>query len=66
MTQLDKLKKLIQRKQGVMSWEIAQKLPSVTPHRRLADLKEQGWTVTWKKRDDGMKIYFGTPPKGTK
>lgn len=66
MTQLDKLKKLIQRKQGVMSWEIAQKLPSVTPHRRLFDLKEQGWTILSKTRDDGQKIYFGTPAKGTK
>ena len=66
MTQLDKLKKLIQRKQGVMSWEIAQKLPSVTPHRRLSDLKEQGWTVTWKKREDGMKVYFGKAPEAKK
>jgi hypothetical protein len=63
MTQLDKLKKLIQRKQGVMSWEIAQKLPSVTPHRRLFDLKEQGWTILHKTCHDGQKIYFGTPPK---
>lgn len=63
MTQLDKLKKLIQRKQGVMSWEIVQKLPSVTPHRRLSDLKELGWTIIWKKREDNQKIYFGKPPK---
>ena len=66
MTQLDKLKKLIQRKQGVMSWEIAQKLPSVTPSRRVSDLRDLGWTITFKKTDDNQKIFFGTPPKGTK
>jgi len=63
MTQLDKLKKLIQRKQGVMSWEIAQRLPSVTPSRRVSDLRDLGWTITWKKTDDNQKIYFGKPPK---
>ena len=66
MTQLDKLKKLLQRKNGVMSWEIAQRLPSVTPHRRLSDLKEQGWTITHKTSGNGQKIYFGQAPKGTK
>lgn len=66
MTQLDKLKKLIQRKQGVMSWEIAQKLPSVTPSRRVSDLRDLGWTITFKKTDDNQKIFFGTPPEAKK
>lgn len=67
MTQLEKLKLLMQRKQGVTSAEIAKALPSVTPHRRISDLKEAGWTITYKLQDDNTtKIYFGKPPKGTK
>ncbi len=63
-TQMDKLKELLKRKNGVKSWEIAKALPSVSPHRRLSDLKEQGWTITYKLMDDNKtKIYFGTPPK---
>lgn len=65
--QLTKLKKLIQRKSGVTSVEIVKHLPSVTPHRRLSDLKEQGWEITYKLKADGhSKIYFGKPPKGNK
>lgn len=63
-TQADKLKKLLLRKQGVKSYEIVKELPTVTPHRRLSDLKEEGWTITHKMCDDNKtKIYFGTPPK---
>jgi hypothetical protein len=63
-TQMDKLKELLQRKQGVKSYEIVKALPSVSPHRRLSDLKERGWTITFKLMDDNKtKIYFGKPPK---
>jgi hypothetical protein len=63
-TQMDKLKELLQRKQGVKSYEIVKALPSVSPHRRLSDLKERGWTITFKLCDDNKtKIYFGKPPK---
>ena len=63
-TQMDKLKELLQRKQGVKSYEIVKALPSVSPHRRLSDLKELGWTITFKLCDDNKtKIYFGKPPK---
>jgi hypothetical protein len=64
MTQMDKLRSLLQRKGGVKSWEITKALPSVSPHRRLSDLKEQGWTITFKMcPDNKTKIYFGKPPK---
>jgi hypothetical protein len=44
--------------------EIARVLPSTTPTRRLSDMREKGWTITYKLKDDGItKIYFGTPPK---
>jgi hypothetical protein len=63
-TQMDKLKELLQRKQGVKSYEIVKVLPSVSPHRRLSDLKERGWTITFKLCDDNKtKIYFGKAPK---
>lgn len=61
MTQHDKLKKLLQRKSGCTSVDIAAVLPSVSPHRRISDLKEQGWTVL-KKQDGRLKRYYGTPP----
>ena len=63
-TQLERLKVLIQRKQGVTSAEIAKALPSVTPSRRISDLRDAGWTITFKFQDDNKtKIYFGKPPK---
>ena len=61
-TQLERLKLLLTRKQGCKSYEIVKELPSVTPHRRLADLKEQGWTITFILNDDKTKTYFGKPP----
>ena len=61
---MEKLKMLIQRKQGVTSAEIAKALPSVTPSRRVSDLRDAGWTITFKYMEDGQrKIYFGKPPK---
>jgi hypothetical protein len=64
MSQMDKLRKLLQRKSGVTSIEIVKTLPSVSPHRRISDLKEQGWTITSKLRSDNVtKVYFGKPPK---
>lgn len=64
MTQLEKLKLLMRRKQGVTSAEIAKALPSVTPSRRVSDLREAGWTITYKLQDDNKtKIYFGKPPR---
>lgn len=63
-TQLDRLEKLLLKKSGTTTVEIAQKLPSTTPTRRLSDMRERGWTITFKLKDDGVtKIYFGTPPK---
>jgi hypothetical protein len=62
-TQLDVLKRLLTRKSGCKSYEIVKALPSVSPHRRLADLKEKGWTITYKlEKDNKTKIYFGKPP----
>lgn len=62
MTQTDKLKRLISRKSGCTSVDIAAILPSVSPHRRISDLKEEGWTIL-KQQDGKLKRYFGIPPK---
>lgn len=63
MTQHQKLAKLLTRKRGCTSVDIVAVLPSVSPHRRISDLKEHGWTIL-KKRGVGRLItYFGTPPK---
>jgi hypothetical protein len=62
-TQLDRLKAMLTRKSGCTSVEIARGLPSVTPHRRLSDLKEQGWTITYKfLANNKTKVYFGKAP----
>lgn len=66
-TQLARLEKLLLKKSGTTTVEIAQKLPSTTPTRRLSDMRDKGWTITFKLKDDKKtKIYFGQPPKATK
>ena len=62
MTQHDKLKKLLLRKSGCTSVDIAAVLPSVSPHRRISDLKEQGWVIL-KRQEGKLKRYFGVAPK---
>jgi hypothetical protein len=62
-TQLERLQKLLLKRNGTTTVEIAKTLPSTTPTRRLSDLREKGWTITYKLMDDKVtKIYFGTPP----
>jgi len=47
MTQHQKLERLLMRKRGCTSVDICAVLPSVSPHRRLSDLKERGWSSAW-------------------
>lgn len=62
--QYEILAKLLVKKSGVTSSEIANALPSVSPHRRLTDMKQMGWVIL-KKKNDGENFYhyFGTPPE---
>jgi len=64
MTQSQRLAQLLTRKRGVTSMEIISEVGTVSPHRRLADLKEQGWTIT-KTEVAGKNYhrYFGVAPK---
>lgn len=64
MTQLTKLKRLLTKKTGCTSVDICRELPSVTPHRRLADLKQQGWTIKHKKVGKLLRYYGEKPNAG--
>jgi transcriptional regulator len=67
MTNSDKLAILLKRKRGVTAAEVARELPTTSPHSSISRMQyTHNWTVTKKTRPDGQKIYFGTPPKGTK
>lgn len=61
MNQLQKLKRLLLRKRGCTSVDIANMLPSVSPHRRISDIRAEGWTIL-KKQDGKLKRYWGVPP----
>lgn len=62
MTQHEKLARLLARKNGCTSVDICDALPSVSPHRRLSDMKEAGWVIL-KKQEGKLKRYFGIAPK---
>lgn len=59
--QLDKLVEMLSKKEGATSAEIARRLPSVCPHRRITDLKKDGWTIL-KKQDGPLKRYWIVQP----
>jgi hypothetical protein len=64
MTQYQSLGKLLTRKSGVTAMEIIQLVGTVCPHKRMSDLKANGWTIT--KQPVAGKTYhryFGTGPK---
>lgn len=58
LTQLERLLSLLKRKRGATSLEIAQGVPTVSPHRRLFELRGKGYTVTKKINHDGLNVYF--------
>jgi len=64
MTQASKLGKLLQRRQGVTMFEVCIVCGSVTPSRRLSDLRDAGWIIT-KKKVEGKNYhrFYGKPPK---
>lgn len=60
-TQLEKIRDLLTRKEGATSVEISRALPSVSPHRRISDLREAGYTIV-KKQDGPLKRYWAKSP----
>lgn len=63
MTKMTILKRLLSRKNGTTSFEICTLMGTVCPHRRLTDLRLQGWEIT-KKPVPGKNYnrYFGKKP----
>ena len=45
MTQLEKLKKLLKRKKGATSLEIIQAVGTVSPSKRVSELRALGLTI---------------------
>ena len=62
-TQCERLAQLLTRKRGATPMEIIEHVGTVCPHRRLYDLKQEGWTLS-KKRVVGTNYhrYFGVAP----
>ena len=63
-TQCEMLGRLLLRKRGITSMGIIKTIGTVCPHKRMSDLKEQGWTIT-KNPVLGTNYhrYFGQSPK---
>ena len=59
--QLDKLRDLLTSQRGATSVEISKALPSVSPHRRIADLRNEGYTIV-KKQEGKLKRYWAVSP----
>lgn len=59
-TQLDKLTTMLTRSRGATSFEIIMEVGTVSPHKRLSELKERGWKIT-KRKVVGKNYhrYFG-------
>ncbi|MGL4576113.1 MAG: helix-turn-helix domain-containing protein [Burkholderiaceae bacterium] len=64
-SQLDRLAVLLVRFGGATSAEICRAIGTVSPHRRIADLKAVGWRITKRetKRAGCKFVYFGKAPK---
>lgn len=65
-TQNEKLAALLKRKgkTGVTAMEIIAAIGSVSPNRRLFELKQKGWTITHTKAVHmNYGRYVGVPPK---
>ena len=64
VSQTERIKVLLARKEGATAAEIARYLPTTSPHSKMARLvRTHGWTILKKDNADGTKQYFGKPPK---
>jgi hypothetical protein len=64
MTQIAKLAKLLQRKQGCTMYEVCLLCNSTTPTRRLSDLRDLGWSIKKIKiQGKNYHRFYGKPPK---
>lgn len=64
VSQMERIKVLLAKKEGTTAAEIARYLPTTSPHSKMARLvRTHGWTITKRDNGDGTKQYFGKPPK---
>ena len=61
-SQYDRIGKLIKRKSGATSIELALTAPSLSIHKRLSEMKRKGWTIT-RKWNGKISTYYGKEPK---
>lgn len=65
-TQCEQLGKMLTRKNGATPFEIIVAIGTVCPHKRMADLKANGWTITKKKvPGNTYHRYFGKAPQAS-
>lgn len=64
-TQYERLERLLTRKTGATAMDIATEVGSTSPHKRLSELRERGWTI-WREAVKGRNYgrYFGKKPQG--
>lgn len=64
MTQYTRIATLLTRKRGASALEIIEEAGTVCPHKRMAELKARGWTIT-RRQVPGKTYgrYFGVPPQ---
>lgn len=64
MSQTKEVQRLLSRSRGCTMYDICIICRSVSPSRRIHDLREKGWTIT-KKKIDGKNFhrFYGKPPK---
>lgn len=64
MTQTQRLARLLQRRRGCTSMDIIRECGSVTPSRRLSDMREAGWLILRDKVEGENYFRFkGYPPR---
>ena len=61
--QLSRLELLLIRRKGCTGMEISREAGTTSPHRRLTDLKQRGWTIVRKPvKGENYGTYHGIPP----
>ena len=64
--QIHKVEKMLQQSIGCTMMELIVMCHTTTPSRRIADLRDAGWTITKKKvQGKNYHRFYGKPPKKT-
>lgn len=60
MTQYDRIARLLTRKKGATAMEIVKEAGTVSPHKRMSELKAKGWRI-WREAIPGRSygVYRG-------